>query len=55
MTWIAPDARILVTFSSPFIASISFLRLPSETGDTTFGGFGWCVSGYCLPNQIAYE
>ncbi|CAD6585541.1 MAG: hypothetical protein TREMPRED_004171 [Tremellales sp. Tagirdzhanova-0007] len=46
---------VLVTFSSPFIQSINFLRLPSPTGATTFGSFGWCAPGYCLPNQIGYE
>jgi hypothetical protein len=47
--------RILNTFSSPFINSINFLRLPSPSGDTTFGSFGWCSPGFCLPNQVAYE
>ncbi|ORY33795.1 hypothetical protein BCR39DRAFT_579448 [Naematelia encephala] len=46
---------ILITFSSPFIPSINFLRLPSQSGDTTFGGFGWCAPGFCLPNAVAYE
>ncbi|OCF35445.1 hypothetical protein I317_04961 [Kwoniella heveanensis CBS 569] len=46
---------ILITFSSPFISSINFLRLPSASGDTTFGSFGWCSPDFCLPNQVAYE
>ncbi|KAL7423963.1 hypothetical protein Q5752_001548 [Cryptotrichosporon argae] len=46
---------ILVTFSSPFISSINFLRLPAASGPTTFGSFGWCAPGYCLPSQISYE
>ncbi|GFZ46113.1 hypothetical protein JCM24511_04359 [Saitozyma sp. JCM 24511] len=46
---------ILITFSSPFISSINFLYLPSTSGSTTFGSFGWCSPGYCLQNQVAYE
>ncbi|KAK4686571.1 hypothetical protein P7C73_g3554, partial [Tremellales sp. Uapishka_1] len=46
---------ILSTFSSPFIRSISFLRLPSDAGDTTFGAFGWCSPDFCLPNTVGYE
>ncbi|WVR05253.1 hypothetical protein IAU60_002265 [Kwoniella sp. DSM 27419] len=46
---------ILVTFSSPFISSINFLRLPAPAGDTSFGSFGWCSPDFCLPNKVAYE
>ncbi|WVQ78269.1 hypothetical protein IAT38_000354 [Cryptococcus sp. DSM 104549] len=46
---------ILVTFSSPFISSINWLRLPGAAGDTTFGSFGWCSPDFCLPNQVGYE
>lgn len=46
---------ILVTFSSPFIASVNFLSLPAEGGTTTFGSFGWCSAGFCLPNRVGYE
>ncbi|WWD01384.1 hypothetical protein V866_008327 [Kwoniella sp. B9012] len=46
---------ILNTFSSPFIQSISFLRLPETDGGTNFGAFGWCSSTFCLPNAVAYE
>ncbi|WRT67134.1 uncharacterized protein IL334_004100 [Kwoniella shivajii] len=46
---------ILTTFSSPFIRSIDFLRLPSTEGATTFGAFGWCSPDFCLPNQVGYE
>ena len=44
-----------MTFSSPFIPNINFLYLPSPTGATTFGAFGYCSAAFCLPNQIDYE
>lgn len=55
----AEHSSILVTFSSPFIASINFLYLNPEPGSTgaqtTFGAFGWCGTGYCLPSKVGYE
>ncbi|RSH91983.1 hypothetical protein EHS25_009354 [Saitozyma podzolica] len=54
-TFAALILSILITFSSPFISSINFLYLPSTSGSTTFGSFGWCSAGYCLQNQVAYE
>jgi hypothetical protein len=51
--------RILCTFSSPFIQSINFLSIPTGGDDslarTTFGSFGWCAPGFCLPSAVGYE
>ncbi|KAK8869816.1 hypothetical protein IAR55_000384 [Kwoniella newhampshirensis] len=55
LTFAALVLVILITFSSPFISSINFLRLPAAAGDTTFGSFGWCAPGFCLPSQVSYE
>ncbi|WWD15910.1 hypothetical protein CI109_100334 [Kwoniella shandongensis] len=55
LTFAALVLVILITFSSPFIASINFLKLPAAEGDTTFGSFGWCSPGYCLPSKVGYE
>jgi len=55
LTFAALVLVLLVTFSSPFISSINFINLPSASGSTTFGSFGWCAPGYCLPSKVGYE
>ena len=49
--WSLVSIRILITFSSPFITTIYFLR----ASEVDFGAFGWSTTGFRSEDVLGYE